>query len=126
MVAEFETPSNRKYKTFFRSLYSNIGPNNPTLKSRILSKEIPADQLVRMKPEEFASEDVKKQREKNLLEKGDAARSDWDKYANVSDAFKCGKCKKRQCSYTQIQIRSSDEPMTTKVICLNCGNRWNC
>ena len=25
---------------------------------------------------------------------------------------------------TQMQTRSADEPMTTFVTCLNCGNRW--
>jgi len=79
-----------------------------------------------MKSQDMASASRKKEREKQTKERGDAARSDWDKMANVSDAFKCYKCKQRKCSYYQIQIRSSDEPMTTKVTCLNCGNRWNC
>ena len=40
--------------------------------------------------------------------------------------FKCKKCKQRECSYTQLQTRSADEPMTTFVTCLNCGNFWRC
>jgi len=38
--------------------------------------------------------------------------------------FKCGKCKTMKTAYTQVQTRSADEPMTTYVCCLNCGNRW--
>jgi len=38
--------------------------------------------------------------------------------------FKCGKCGKRRTTYTQLQTRSADEPMTTFVLCLECGNRW--
>jgi len=38
--------------------------------------------------------------------------------------FKCGKCGKRRTTYTQLQTRSADEPMTTFVLCLDCGNRW--
>ena len=35
----------------------------------------------------------------------------------TTDQFQCGKCRKRQCSYYQMQTRSADEPMTTFVIC---------
>lgn len=38
--------------------------------------------------------------------------------------FKCGKCKSRNTTYTQVQSRSADEPMTTHVLCEECGNRW--
>jgi transcription elongation factor S-II len=43
-----------------------------------------------------------------------------------TDEFKCFKCFKRKCSYYQLQTRSADEPMTTFVTCLECGNRWRC
>uniref|UniRef100_A0A1I7WW80 Transcription elongation factor S-II n=1 Tax=Heterorhabditis bacteriophora TaxID=37862 RepID=A0A1I7WW80_HETBA len=46
------------------------------------------------------------------------------KSGTPSDMFKCGKCGKKNCTYTQLQTRSSDEPMTTFVFCLECGNRW--
>lgn len=38
--------------------------------------------------------------------------------------FKCRKCKSRRTTYTQIQSRSADEPMTCHCYCYNCGNRW--
>ena len=41
-----------------------------------------------------------------------------------TDQFQCGKCKQRKCTYFQMQTRSADEPMTTFVQCVNCGNRW--
>ena len=46
--------------------------------------------------------------------------------ASATDEFKCYKCSKRQCTYYQLQTRSADEPMTTFVTCLNCGNNWKC
>lgn len=41
-----------------------------------------------------------------------------------TEMFRCGKCKQRKCTYYQMQTRSADEPMTTFVTCVNCGNRW--
>lgn len=56
---------------------------------------------------------------------------DKDKYENknnegMSKEFKCNRCKKRETRYTQVQTRSADEPMTTFVTCMNCGNNWKC
>ena len=42
-----------------------------------------------------------------------------------TNEYKCGRCKEKQCTYYQLQVRCSDEPMTTFVNCLNCGNRWS-
>ena len=39
--------------------------------------------------------------------------------------FYCKKCKKRNCKYYQLQLRSADEPMTTFVTCCDCGNEWS-
>jgi transcription elongation factor S-II len=44
--------------------------------------------------------------------------------ALATDQFKCRACGKRECTYYQLQTRSADEPMTTFINCLNCGNRW--
>ena len=49
-----------------------------------------------------------------------------DDKRGATSEFKCRKCKKRECSYYQLQTRSADEPMTTFVTCLNCGNNWKC
>ena len=43
-----------------------------------------------------------------------------------TDQFRCGRCKKTETTYYEQQIRSSDEPMTCFVTCLNCGNNWRC
>lgn len=44
--------------------------------------------------------------------------------AAETDQFKCNRCQQRRCKYYQMQTRSADEPMTTFVTCVNCGNRW--
>ena len=44
----------------------------------------------------------------------------------ATDTFKCRKCHSNKCTYYQMQTRSADEPMTTFVSCIDCGNRWKC
>uniref|UniRef100_A0A665VN66 Transcription elongation factor n=1 Tax=Echeneis naucrates TaxID=173247 RepID=A0A665VN66_ECHNA len=41
-----------------------------------------------------------------------------------TDMFVCSACHGKSCTYTQVQTRSADEPMTTFVYCNSCGNRW--
>jgi DNA-directed RNA polymerase subunit M/transcription elongation factor TFIIS len=47
-----------------------------------------------------------------------------EKPTAMTSEFRCGKCKKRECVYQELQVRSADEPMTLFITCLNCGNRW--
>ena len=42
----------------------------------------------------------------------------------TSNLFLCTKCNKKETSYFEMQTRSSDEPMTTFITCVNCGNQW--
>ncbi|XP_013113495.1 transcription elongation factor S-II [Stomoxys calcitrans] len=113
-----------KYKNRIRSRVANLrDPKNPTLRSNYMCGAITAQQLAKMTPEEMASDEMKKVREKFVKEAINDAQ-----LATVqgtkTDLLKCGKCKKRNCTYNQLQTRSSDEPMTTFVMCNECGNRW--
>jgi len=44
-----------------------------------------------------------------------------------TNEYKCGRCKdpKKDCTYYQLQVRCSDEPMTTFINCINCGHKWS-
>lgn len=42
-----------------------------------------------------------------------------------TEEYKCGRCKEHDCTYYQLQVRCSDEPMTTFINCINCGNKWS-
>lgn len=42
----------------------------------------------------------------------------------MTDQFLCGRCKKRECSFMELQTRSCDEPASIFVQCLSCGLRW--
>lgn len=42
----------------------------------------------------------------------------------TTDIYECFKCHKRRCTIEIIQTRSADEPATTFVNCVVCGNHW--
>merc|ERR1719510_2458020 len=113
-----------KYKNQVRSRVFNLKDRkNPSLRENVLCGVIPPDQLAVMTSEEMASDDVKRQREAFVKEGIDAAQLAKVEGTKSSD-LKCGKCGKRNCTYNQLQTRSADEPMTTFVMCNECGNRW--
>uniref|UniRef100_A0A0K8TRH6 Transcription elongation factor n=1 Tax=Tabanus bromius TaxID=304241 RepID=A0A0K8TRH6_TABBR len=123
IYVEFKN-TDMKYKNRVRSRVANLkDPKNPTLRSNFLCGAIAAQKLAKMTPEEMASDEMKKLREKFVKEAINDAQ-----LATVqgtkTDLLKCGKCKKRNCTYNQIQTRSADEPMTTFVLCNECGHRW--
>ncbi len=61
--------------------------------------------------------DAKSKRDKNKFETTMAA---------STDTFTCRKCKGKNCTFYLQQVRSSDEPMTCYVTCLDCSNRFKC
>jgi transcription elongation factor S-II len=109
------------YLDRLRTVLTNL--KNPALKAKIVSKEIKAHELAFMSHQEMMPErwqemvDDKKIRDQNRYA---------PKLEASTDNFTCRKCKSKQCSYYQLQTRSADEPMTTFVTCLPCGNRWKC
>ena len=113
------------YVDRFKTIYFNLNPKistcNKELFNNIKSKKIKAKDLTYMNHQEMNRKKWDKliqekiKRDKNLTN---------DNLSAATDEFKCYKCKKRKCTYYQLQTRSADEPMTTFVTCLNCGNRW--
>jgi transcription elongation factor S-II len=104
----------------FKSIYVNMSLelisqiNNNT----IISKNVGFMTHQELNPEKW----------KELIEQ--KAKRDKSKFeVNIeaaTDLFTCKKCKSNKCNYYQMQTRSADEPMTTFVSCINCGNRWKC
>jgi len=85
------------------------------------------EKLPKMSADDMASSEKLKQRETLRKEAAEEIQTDWavrHGQLQASGTFWCGKCKKNKTTYFQMQTRSSDEPMTTFVTCLNCHNRW--
>ena len=104
-----------------RSIYLNL--KNPEILEQIKSEAIQAHMIAFMSHQEMRPD-----KWKELIE--DKIKKDKNKFeTNVeasTDTFTCRKCKSNKCTYYQMQTRSADEPMTTFVTCIECGNRWKC
>ncbi|XP_072357161.1 transcription elongation factor A protein 1-like isoform X1 [Scyliorhinus torazame] len=113
-----------KYKNRVRSRISNLkDPKNPNLRKNVLAGAIDLLHLARMTAEEMASDELKELR--NVITKEAIREHQMAKTGGThSSLFQCGKCRKKNCTYNQVQTRSADEPMTTFVLCNECGNRW--
>ena len=120
---------NKHFKDIYiakvRSVYANLNKDSYLKNTRFIERlkldEFKAYNIANMDklhmyPENWKDiYDEKEKRDKVLYEV--------DK-AMATDLFTCGRCKKKECSYYQLQTRSADEPMTTFITCLNCGKRW--
>ncbi|CAO3598657.1 unnamed protein product [Absidia cylindrospora] len=112
------------YKSKIRSLSLNLkNKSNPGLRESTVSGELPISKLCTMSVEDMASEESKA-RDRQLAEEALFKARGAGTAQAETDMFVCGKCKKRKCTYFQMQTRSADEPMTTFVTCINCNNRW--
>lgn len=109
------------YIDHLRTIMNNIKNNN--ILEKINDNTITPHVLSFMTHQEMQPE-----RWSKLIE--DKIKRDKSKYEinmdAATDTFTCRKCKQNKCSYYQMQTRSADEPMTTFVSCLSCGNRWKC
>ena len=111
------------YTDRVRSLWNNIRDENSHLLKTIKKGKINMEKVGIMTHQEMNPDNWKLlienkiEREKNTYE---------NNKEGASKEFKCMRCKKRETKYTQVQTRSADEPMTTFVTCINCGNNWKC
>lgn len=114
------------YKNAVRRVLFNIDPDNEyvgnkRLLPRLIEGEFKPHDIPYMSPDNMFPEkwqdlkDKKLKREQSLLNS--------KKVANTT-LYTCFRCKKNECNYYELQTRSADEPMTTFINCLNCGNNW--
>ena len=108
-----------------RSVIANVDPTsyvgNTGLLGRLLNKEVAPHEVAFMRPEQAYPErwrdviDAKSQREEYMKSARPAA---------MTDQFVCRRCKSRRCEYTELQLRSCDEPATLFISCCDCSFRW--
>ncbi len=116
----------RIYVNKARALYTNLDPEsyvkNTNFLKRLKDGEIDIKEIAFLSPQEINKEHWQK-----YLDRQSA--NDEFLYSRTvgirTNQYKCGRCKEKECTYYQLQVRCSDEPMTTFINCLNCGNRWS-
>ena len=120
---------NTKFKQIYvnkvMSIYANIKKKsyigNKRLLNRLKDGEFKPEDLAFLDAQTMFPEhwkeliDEKYKRDKILYE----VRTE-----HATDIYQCGRCRKRMCTYYELQTRSADEPTTIFVTCLNCGKRW--
>ena len=104
-----------------RSIYTNL--DNLTFVNKICSGEIHIEKIAFITHQEMDPERWMKLLEQKT--KIDASKL-IDTVEASTDVYLCRKCNTRKCTYSAVQIRSSDEPMTIFVNCLTCGKNWTC
>jgi len=108
-----------------RSMVVNINPQsyvgNRHLATRLNEKEFLPNEMASMAPENLFPEAWEQVIQTELLQMKGAYEANMNA---MTDIYTCGKCKKNRCTFYELQTRSADEPLTTFVRCLNCGNRW--
>lgn len=115
----------RIYASKARSVAANLVPtsyvSNARLVSRLVDGELLPHDIPTMSPDHVFPE-----RWRTVVE----AKTRRDEYISnakptaMTNQFLCGRCKKRECSFMELQTRSCDEPATLFIQCLSCGNRW--
>lgn len=105
------------YKQVFIKVICNIkfNENSEFVKQKIIEKEWSAKDVAKMHREELFPkkwDKLYKDRTEDLKKK------------RIKGAHRCPKCKSWYTSHIQIQVKSSDEGMTSKCNC-ECGYNWS-
>lgn len=112
------------YKNKIKSILFNINKdNNKYLIRALFEKKINVIDVPFLAQQELNPENWKSIID--LLIKKNKSKYEIDIEA-ATEEFTCYRCKNKKCTYYELQTRSADEPMTTFVTCLVCGNRWKC
>ena len=108
-----------------KNIYSNLNTmcyvKNTSLLNKIKEKIIPPEELAfidtyKLCPEIWTEIIEEKAKIAKVLK--DTLKE------SATDMFKCPRCHKRKTIYCEVQTRSSDEPMTKFITCLECGCKW--
>jgi transcription elongation factor S-II len=116
----------RIYVNKLMTLYNNIDKDsyvkNYNFSKRLYEDDFDIKNIAFLTPQEINKDHWKKYLDRQIA-------NDEFLYSRTAgirtNEYKCGRCKEKNCTYYQLQVRCSDEPMTTFINCLNCGHKWS-
>ena len=126
---------NKAYLVKCRDFIFNL-KRNEKLRLAVLQGQLQAQTLVRMASRDMATDEQKQVREVQTKYDLDATSSSFirDNIARIEKENgiemvegqfgACRKCGGTRTTHFQKQMRSSDEPMTVFINCLQCGTQW--
>ena len=114
------------YKNGYLKVINNIknNKNSQFVLNQIKYRYFEPNEIVNMSYQKLYPELWKQIMLNNLQRDERMEKTSKEENQEGTDMFRCGKCKKRNCTYYQMQTRSADEPMTSFITCLSCSNRW--
>ena len=107
------------YVDHLRSIYMNL--KNKDLIDMLNTSKIKPHEIAFMTHQEMRPDIWKELIE--LKQKKDMLKFENNMEAST-DTFTCRKCKSKKCTYYMLQTRSSDEPMSVFISCIDCGARF--
>ena len=108
------------YMDRMRSIINNL-IKNEILLQQLKNETTKAQDIAFMTHYEMSPEKWKTM----LLVKSEKDKGKFETNIEAStDTFTCRKCRGNKTTYYQLQIRSADEPATTFINCIDCGNKW--
>lgn len=104
--------SEASFSHIYAQKYLDILVNLRTgpLKDLLMENKISTQDVARLSPQELHPDKWKEDVE--------------DAQEVVEGIFQCKKCGSKKTTYYSLQTRSSDEPMTNFITCVECKNRW--
>jgi transcription elongation factor S-II len=115
-------PNSSQYLSNTRHLIWNLNAkNNPHFAHKVNNGDFSIQQIPKLTATEIFPEQWQSIQERY---KHKLARELEGPEQAVSDLWVCPKCHQKKTTYFQRQMRSSDEPMTTFITCVNCQHRW--
>ncbi len=115
----------QQYREKCRTIAFNIkAKNNPEFRFKVVSGVFTPEQICQLSPLEIASKSMRAEIDKMRKQKFEESKVQAPQKIQSEGLITCGRCKKKNVSYFEMQTRSADEPMTVFCECNNCGHKF--
>jgi transcription elongation factor S-II len=111
--------SNRSFCLLYLTKLKSVMENIHFVIDKINTNDIKAQDIAFMNHQELCPE-----KWKYIIEYKEKIKNYEPVIEAATNLFTCKKCKSKKCTFYTMQTRSSDEPATIFVTCLDCGGRF--